>query len=150
LGTATFGLVDLDAGRMEALADELCRRFGRGRAVATRDAAAAIADADGLVNATPIGMSKYPGTAVDKTVLRPALWVADIVYTPLETALLSAARDLGCRTLAGGGMAVFQAAEAFRLFTGIVPDAARMLRHFESMIASEPVKTSTNHIATGG
>jgi shikimate dehydrogenase len=61
------------------------------------------------------------------------LWVADIVYFPLETELLRTARSLGCRTLSGGGMAVFQAVAAFRLFTGREPDADRMLRHFASM-----------------
>ena len=65
--------------------------------------------------------------------LRSALWIAEIIYFPLETALLRSARAMGCRTLDGGGMAVFQAAEAFRLFTGIVPDSARMLRHFATM-----------------
>ena len=62
--------------------------------------------------------------------LHPSLWVAEIVYFPLETELLRAARQCGCRTLDGGGMAVFQAVEAFRLFTGIRPDHERMLRHF--------------------
>jgi shikimate dehydrogenase len=60
-------------------------------------------------------------------VLRPGLWVAEVVYRPLETELLRAARALGCATLDGGGMAVFQAVDAFRLFTGREPDAARML-----------------------
>jgi shikimate dehydrogenase len=60
-------------------------------------------------------------------------WVAEVVYFPLETELLRAAKRRGCRTLDGGGMAVFQAAEAFRLFTGIQPDADRMRRHFISM-----------------
>ena len=64
-------------------------------------------------------------------------------------ALLRVARRLGCRTLAGGGMAVFQAVEAFRLFTGIIPDAARMLRHFDSMNAGADL-SSTNHTAKGG
>jgi shikimate dehydrogenase len=62
--------------------------------------------------------------------------VAEIVYFPLETELLRAARGLGCRTLDGGGMAVFQAAGAFRLFTGREPDTARMLRHFAAMAAA--------------
>ncbi len=65
--------------------------------------------------------------------LRARNWVAEVVYFPLETELLRAARRRGCRTLDGGGMAVFQAAEAFRLFTGIQPDADRMRRHFISM-----------------
>ena len=49
------------------------------------------------------------------------------------TELLRSARAIGCRTMGGGGMAVFQAADAFRLFSGLEPDAARMMRHFESM-----------------
>jgi shikimate dehydrogenase len=65
--------------------------------------------------------------------LRPDLWVADIVYFPLVTELLRNARALGCRTMGGGGMAVFQAAAAFRLFSGLDPDPERMTRHFESM-----------------
>jgi shikimate dehydrogenase len=65
------------------------------------------------------------------------MWVAEIVYFPLETPLLQAARARGCRTLDGGGMAVFQAVEAFRLFTGIVPDASRMLRHFATIVGGD-------------
>ena len=65
--------------------------------------------------------------------LRPELWVAEIVYFPLETELLRNARALGCRTLDGGNMAVFQAVKAFELFSGKVPDAQRMLAHFQSM-----------------
>jgi shikimate dehydrogenase len=57
----------------------------------------------------------------------------EVVYFPLETELLRAAKRRGCRILDGGGMAVFQAAEAFRLFTGIQPDADRMRRHFVSL-----------------
>ena len=41
--------------------------------------------------------------------LRPDLWVAEIIYFPLETELLKRARALGARTIDGGGMAVFQA-----------------------------------------
>ena len=59
--------------------------------------------------------------------------MAEIVYVPLETELLRLARAKGCRTVDGGGMAVFQAAGAFRLFTGLEPDAERMLRHFRSL-----------------
>jgi len=142
LGAGTLTLVDVDAGRAEALAARLRGRFGQGRAWAESDAVTAMVDTDGIVNATPIGMAWYPGTPVAPALMRPGLWVADIVYTPLETALLAAARRLGCRVLPGGGMAVFQAVEAFRLFTGIIPDAVRMLRHFESMIAGDPSSAS--------
>jgi shikimate dehydrogenase len=91
-----------------------------------------MAAADGVLNTTPLGMAKYPGMAVPAELLRSDLWVADIVYFPLETELLRQARARGCRTLSGG-MAVFQAVGAFRHFTGIEPDATRMLRHFDQM-----------------
>ena len=70
----------------------------------------------------------------DEGLLHPGLWVADIVYRPLDTALLTAARAAGCRTLDGGHMAVHQATTAFGLITGLVPDAARMSRHFRSLV----------------
>jgi shikimate dehydrogenase len=81
-------------------------------------------------------MVAHPGLPLQASLLRPSLWVAEIVYFPMETELLRQARAIGCRTLDGGGMAVFQAVEAFRLFTGIAPDAARMQAHFAEMDAA--------------
>ena len=136
LGTRKLAIFDLDASRAKILAADLCARFGAGRAVAGTDLGAAMATTDGLIHATPTGMVKFPGLPLPAELLRPALWVAEIVYFPLETELLRVARRLGCRTMNGSGMAVFQAVEAFRLFTGITPDAERMQRHFASMGAS--------------
>jgi len=124
---------DIDAARAERLAKELCGRFGAGRAVALRDPERTIRTVDGVVNTTPVGMVGHPGMPLPPDWLRPDLWVADIVYFPLETELLRTARALGCRTMAGGTMAVFQAVGAFQLFTGIRPDADRMIRHFVGM-----------------
>lgn len=135
-GVGRLAVADTEAPRAMALAADLVVRFGAGRAVAVEDLAAEVAQADGLVNCTPVGMAKLPGTPLPAALLRPGLWVAEIVYFPLETALLRAARAIGCRTLDGGGMAVFQAVGAFRLFTGREPDAARMLRHFAAMSRS--------------
>jgi shikimate dehydrogenase len=133
LGVGHLTLVDTDVSRAADLAGTLCARFGAGRAVACEDLVAAVAAADGLINATPLGMAKYPGQAVPEAMLRPAHWVADIVYFPLRTALLASAEAKGCRVLSGGGMAVFQAVEAFRLFTGMAPNAERMLEHFRRL-----------------
>ena len=133
LGTGELAIVDTDPARAEHLAADLAARFGPGRACAATDVAAAVAPADGLVNTTPVGMAKYPGMPLDGALLRGDLWVADIIYFPLETDLLRQARALGCRTLSGGGMAVHQAAGAFRLIAGVEPDAERMIRHFQSM-----------------
>lgn len=133
LGTGRLALFDTDRARAAAVAADLNARFGAGRAAVGESLDAEVPAADGVVNCTPIGMAAYPGTPLPIALLRPALWVAEIVYFPLETELLREARARGCRTLDGGGMAVFQAVEAFRLFTGIVPDHERMLRHFASM-----------------
>jgi shikimate dehydrogenase len=126
LGVAELIVVDADRDRAAALA----RAVG-GRAGDPDD----VAEADGLVHATPTGMEGHPGIALDPGLLHPGLWVADIVYRPLETELLAAARARGCRTLDGGGMVVAQAAASFALFTGVRPDQDRMLRHFAELTA---------------
>ncbi len=133
LGARHLALFDIDAARAERLAADLTARFGAGRAAAVADPGAALAAADGLVNTTPIGMEKLPGLPLDAAFLRPALFVADIIYVPIETALLAGARACGCRTLDGGGMAVAQAAEAFRLFSGRAADLDRLDRHFATL-----------------
>jgi shikimate dehydrogenase len=126
LGVRELAIFDLDRSRARQLASTLGMR-------SSENLAAAMAAADGLIHCTPTGMAKMPGLTLDPALLEPRHWVAEIVYVPLETELLRAARAKGCRTVDGGGMAVFQAAGAFRLFTGIEPDAERMLRHFRSM-----------------
>ncbi|MDU9414785.1 shikimate dehydrogenase [Pseudomonas sp. zfem005] len=132
-GVGQLWIFDVDVGRAQSLADNLNQHFGAGRAHAGKDLPGALATADGLVNTTPMGMAKLPGTPVPAELLRPALWVAEIVYFPLETQLLKDARALGCRTLDGGTMAVFQAVKAFELFSGAEADAQRMLEHFRSL-----------------
>ena len=133
LGTGHLVIFDVEPDRARRLAADLATRFGAGRVEAGENLTTALAAADGLVHCTPTGMANHPGLPLPFELLRPALWIAEIVYFPLETDLLRMGRALGCRTLNGGGMAVFQAAEAFRLFTGIAPDAERMLRHFSTM-----------------
>ncbi|WP_137176775.1 shikimate dehydrogenase [Roseomonas sp. AR75] len=128
LGATQLRLFDTDTVKAAALAGALAARFGAGRAVAVGDLDAAVADADGVVNCTPIGMQTYPGMPLPVGLLRPSLWVSEIVYFPRETEFLRAAGARGCRTVDGTGMALFQAVEAFRLFTGITPDPARMRR----------------------
>lgn len=138
MGVGQLTIQDMDPARAQALAASLSERFGAGRAVACANLPAAMAAADGLVHCTPTGMAAHPGLPLPAELLRPALWVSEIVYFPLETELLRTARALGCRTLSGGGMAVFQAVQAFRLFTGREPDPERMLRHFAEMVGNRP------------
>jgi shikimate dehydrogenase len=127
IGCRDLGIFDADSSRAEALADAI-----GGRALERLD----VDGANGLVHATPTGMEGHGGIALDPALLHPKLWVADIVYRPLETPLLRAARERGCRTLNGGGMVVLQAAGSFELFTGVRPDRERMLRHFAELTGS--------------
>lgn len=133
IGTETLWVHDIDAARAEALAGDLARRFGKNRARVAADIKNLSPTLDGVVNATPVGMDKLPGCPFPAFLLRSDLWVAEIVYFPLETALLSAARAAGCRVLPGSGMAVFQAVRALELLTGLTPDPDRMRATFESL-----------------
>jgi shikimate dehydrogenase len=128
LGVARILVCDVNAAKAAALVAQL----GPDHAELAMDAATALHAVDGLVNATPVGMANYPGSPVPLEALRRDLWVADIIYFPAETALLRAARAMGCITLPGAGMAVFQAVKAFELFSGIAPDAEAMTRHFQA------------------
>ncbi|MCM2320811.1 MAG: shikimate dehydrogenase [Pseudomonas sp.] len=132
-GVQQLTIFDVDPARAAELAANLSASFGAGRAQAGSDLPAAMAEAQGLVNTTPVGMAKLPGLPLPAELLRADLWVAEIIYFPLETELLRAARALGCQTLDGGKMAVFQAVKAFELFTGRAADAERMMAHFASM-----------------
>lgn len=134
--TRRLVVVDQDAVRAQALAAELNRQYGGSAASGTSDVAAAMQGASGLVHATPTGMDKLPGLPLPATLLRPELWVSEIVYFPLETALLKAARALGCRVVDGGTMAVGQAVGAFELFTGLAADPARVDAHFRRLVAA--------------
>ena len=132
-GTQELSIFDIDADRMHGLVATLSNLFPSQRVVATTDLDSVMSRANGLVHATTTGMAKNPGLPLTVDLLTAQHWVAEIVYFPLETPLLRTARDIGCRTLDGGGMAVYQAVGAFELFTGIAPDAVRMTQHFASL-----------------
>ncbi|RZT19026.1 shikimate dehydrogenase [Mycobacterium sp. BK558] len=137
LGCRNLHLVDLDVARAARLSADLAARHPQARVAASAfdDLPGLLPVSDGVVHATPTGMAAHPGMAFSAELLHPRLWVADIVYRPLNTALLQAARAVGCRTLDGGHMAVHQATDAFALITGITPDAERMSKHFRSLVA---------------
>jgi shikimate dehydrogenase len=133
LGAGRVTIVDVEPGRVERLVAALDRPHRTVVAGATDELPELVRTADGLVNATPVGMAPNGGLPLAADLLRPGMWVADIIYRPLRTELLRYAHERGCPTLHGGAMVVFQAAEAFRLFTGRAPDADRMYRHFVAL-----------------
>jgi shikimate dehydrogenase len=136
MGAAALTIVDSDGVRAQALADELGRQYPATRSSGSSDAAESLQGASGVVHATPTGMDKLPGLPIDAALLQPSMWLSEIVYFPLETALLRAARERGLRTVDGGTMAVGQAVGAFELFTGRQADAARVDAHFRRLVAA--------------
>lgn len=138
LGTETLFIHDIDPARATALCARLNQHNGNARARALDPAAlpAHLRSADGLIHCTPTGMAKLPGLPLAAELIDAHLWVAEIVYFPLDTELLRLARSRGCRVLDGGGMAVHQAVGAFNHFTGLAADAARMRAHFLELVGA--------------
>jgi shikimate dehydrogenase len=130
LGAESLLVHDKDARQAASLVADLTARFERPCAQVAADPRTALAQAAGVVNATPVGMIGFPGIPVPIDEIETRHWVMDVIYTPLETELVQSARARGARAAGGAGMCVHQAAEAFRLFTGVAPDVARMRRTF--------------------
>lgn len=135
-------LADADAARITvvnrtvASAVEAAALAGeRGDVAATGDdIRESMIAADIVVNATSVGMGTDE-LPCDASALRAGQVVVDLVYHPLETAFLRAARDVGCTVVDGLGMLVHQAAVQQRLWTGVSPDVAVMRAAAESELA---------------
>lgn len=140
VGVRRLDIVDVDVARAGRRATSLAGQYPDAQvaAVPPEEAEELVRRASGVVNATPVGMHHHPGTSFDPGWLVPSQWVADVVYLPLDTDLVRAARELGCPVLDGGHMAVGQAVDAFRLITGVAPDAQRMRAHFLALTGQAP------------
>jgi shikimate dehydrogenase len=134
-GTRRLMVLDTVPAAAADLVRALAARYGAARAQVAGSVEAA-RTADGIANASPVGMARLPGSPIPPDLIEPRHWVADVVYLPLETALLSAAEAKGCAVLPGSGMAIFQAVRAFELFTGRPADAEAMRATFESFDAA--------------
>ena len=135
LGVRKLKVHDTDPARATALVAALGATFGGGRAEVAHDVAAALTDAAGVVNATPLGMHGIPGNPVPMTAVTARHFVADVIYSPLETELIAAARAKGARAMGGAGMCIHQAVETFALIAGAHADVGRMRRTFASAAA---------------
>jgi shikimate dehydrogenase len=136
LGVELLIIHDLNGARANGLKADLAAHYGATCCRITSDLEADIGAADGVVNATQVGMRGFPGNPIPVASLRASHWVADVIYTPIQTVFLEAAAAKGAHVLNGGGLCVHQAVEAFRLFTGIEPDVARLHRTFASALAA--------------
>lgn len=142
LGVAELLIFDADPSRAAALASRLGARFPDRKTFQVQDLKAAVQAAAGLIHCTPTGMAATPGMPLAASLLRRDLWVSEVVYVPLETELLKAAKRAGCRVMDGGHMNVGQAVGGFKLFTGLDADPARMDAHFRRLVASPAPVTS--------
>ena len=133
LGVAEISIFDADRAKAEQLAMQL---RGRLQARVADDVANALQGASGVVNGTPVGMLPDRGMAVPEALLHRDLWVADAVYTPLWTPLLTAAKARGAKVMTGRELAIYQAADAFELFTGLKPPVAAIGNAFDAVMAS--------------
>jgi shikimate dehydrogenase len=142
-GVKHLVLADLNPER----ATELANRYGQFfpnqqvEALPMDQALELLPKVSGVVQATPIGMYTHPGLPFAIDGLNPAAWVADVVYRPMETQLIAAARAAGHIVVPGGLMAVGQAVDSLRLITGLQPDAHRMMAHFAELLNDETVLT---------
>ena len=132
LGARTLRIVDTDTDKAGALAARLADRM---TTQVCHHAAEALDGAGGVINGTPIGMLPNRDSPVPAELLHAGLWVADAVYTPLWTPLLQAARAKGCRLMTGRELCIHQAADAFRLFTGLEASRERIGAAFDAVIA---------------
>jgi shikimate dehydrogenase len=129
-GAADIAIVNRTAGK---IADVVALAPLTAHA-ADADAGKRLAAAELIVNATSVGFASGD-IPLDPALLHPEHLVADLVYHPLDTALLRAARDAGARTFDGLGMLVHQAALQQQLWLGQLPDVAVMRAAAEAELA---------------
>jgi shikimate dehydrogenase len=129
-GIKTIYIYDVDTDKTKVLIKRLTNRFKDIAFIIPDNIEFVAQNCEGIINATPIGMKKYPGLPLPSEYLSPNHWLADVIYFPLETELLKVARKLGCNTLDGSGMAIHQACEAFKLFTKKQANVDRMAQTF--------------------
>ena len=120
LGATELTIVDTDAAKAEALKHAL---GDFAMAVTVRDTAdAEIRAAEGVVNCTPVGMTGYPGSPIDVSLLGPQRWAFEAIYTPGQTEFSLAASAAGLDVVGGYELFIHQGLDAFRLFTGRTVD----------------------------
>jgi shikimate dehydrogenase len=123
-------IFDSELARAEKLASLLSTNGAR-VAASVEDA---LRGATGLINGTPVGMLPNRNTPVPPELLNADLWVADAVYSPLITPLLAAAQAEGAKIMTGRELAIYQAADAFELFTGLAPSTEVMGEAFDGVM----------------
>lgn len=125
LGATEILLTDTDPARATALANSV---GPTARVLSAADVAGTVPSVDGLVNATPLGMTAYPGSAFDATLIGPQKWVFDAVYTPPRTTFIRAADDAGLSVITGFDLFCDMTILSFELISGLNADRAAAMR----------------------
>ena len=132
LGVTELRIFDRERAKAAYLAAQLQDHVSTSIPHSVEDAVLGVA---GIVNGSPVGMLPNRGTPVPDALLHAGLWVADAVYSPLWTPLLLAAMAKGAAVMTGRELAIYQAADAFELFTGLTPSSTEMGIAFDDAIA---------------
>jgi shikimate dehydrogenase len=132
LGVAELRIFDSENAKSAHLAKQLDSQVKTSATQSVEDALRGVA---GMVNGSPVGMLPNLGTPVPENLLHADMWVADAVYSPLWTPLLTAAKAKGAAVMTGRELAIYQAADAFELFTGLTPSTAEMGIAFDAVMA---------------
>lgn len=130
LGAEDIALWDISPEKATAL---LAKLDGKARVVSAGEAVGATHDADGLVNATALGMAEYPGMAFATNAIGTQSWAFDAVYTPPETLFLSATRKGGLTPISGFELFKHMALRTFTAYTGVTPDQSAMLPKLDAL-----------------
>ena len=138
-GVSEITIFDTDTVKATHLATQI-ESHGRTKVADTVEDA--MRGATGVVNGSPVGMLPNRGTPIPDALLHKGVWVADAVYTPLWTPLLNAAKAKGAEVMTGRELAIYQAADAFELFTGLKPSAVEMGNAFDAVMAKRYAKVN--------
>jgi len=138
-GVGEIRIFDTDAAKAAHLAGQI---GNHGNASVAGSVEEAMRGVTGVVNGSPVGMLPNRGTPVPDALLHGNMWVADAVYTPLWTPLLNAAKAKGAEVMTGRELAIYQAADAFELFTGLKPSAVEMGNAFDAVMARRYAKVN--------
>ncbi|MBT5267038.1 MAG: shikimate dehydrogenase [Rhodospirillaceae bacterium] len=134
LGVKSLLVYDTAKAQVDGLITDISPTFPNIEFKAAASLDEALDGATGVVNATPIGMFGHPGTPIPTSLLREGLWVGDVIYTPLETELIAAARERDLEVVTGDGMALGQAVAAFELMTDLKADQSAMQSELQRLL----------------
>ena len=130
LGASDIAVWDVEPGKAEQLATECS---GPCRAIIPAQANDVVAGANGLINATALGMEHAPGMAFDKSHIGPQNWAFDAVYTPTNTTFLKACRTADLECLTGFDLFCHMAIGSFEAYTGITVDKSSILQKLANL-----------------